>query len=111
MFSDDESTMAAAATAAAALDAPELTKEQSKVILSIFPQGDDHSDDLKRAFLYSSDFSQNYRIGRLLGSGSSGFVVSARRLEDGRDVSDTKKNMQSGECKNKKKGLECAQRH
>ena len=100
LFSDDST----------ALDAPELTKEQAKVVQSIFPQGDDHSDDLKRAFRFSPEFSQNYRIGRLLGSGSSGFVVSARRLEDGRDVRDQSENA-SLECASSVRGGMCNNQH
>ncbi|KAG0042427.1 ATP-dependent Lon protease pim1 [Gryganskiella cystojenkinii] len=65
---------------------PKLAKEQTQIVESIFPEQSDNQGHLRRAFLYSPEFSQNYRIGRLLGSGSSGFVLSARCLENGREV-------------------------
>ncbi|KAF9900274.1 protein kinase, AMP-activated, alpha 2 catalytic subunit [Linnemannia zychae] len=54
---------------------------------NIFPKRDDKNRTaLKDAFELCSQLRDDYIVGRLLGSGSSGFVISAKRVFDGRDV-------------------------
>ncbi|KAK3836146.1 MAG: kinase-like domain-containing protein [Linnemannia gamsii] len=54
---------------------------------TIFPKHDDKNRaHLKNAFELCRQLRDDYIVGRLLGSGSSGFVVSAKRVFDGREV-------------------------
>ncbi|KAF9127130.1 protein kinase, AMP-activated, alpha 2 catalytic subunit [Mortierella sp. 14UC] len=54
---------------------------------NIFPKREDKNRAaLKDAFELCSQLRDDYIVGRLLGSGSSGFVISAKRVFDGREV-------------------------
>ncbi|KAF9921275.1 protein kinase, AMP-activated, alpha 2 catalytic subunit [Linnemannia zychae] len=64
-----------------------LDHQQRHVLNTIFPKRDDKNRAaLKSAFELCSQLRDDYIVGRLLGSGSSGFVVSAKRVFDGREV-------------------------
>ncbi|KAF8942139.1 protein kinase, AMP-activated, alpha 2 catalytic subunit [Haplosporangium gracile] len=64
-----------------------LDHQLRHVLNTIFPKRDDKNRAaLKSAFELCSQLRDDYIVGRLLGSGSSGFVLSAKRVFDGREV-------------------------
>lgn len=65
-----------------------LDHQLRHVLNTIFPKRDDKNRAaLKSAFELCVQLRDDYIVGRLLGSGSSGFVLSAKRVFDGREVS------------------------
>ncbi|KAF9339188.1 protein kinase, AMP-activated, alpha 2 catalytic subunit [Linnemannia elongata] len=64
-----------------------LDHQLRHVLNTIFPKREDKNRAaLKSAFELCSQLRDDYIVGRLLGSGSSGFVLSAKRVFDGREV-------------------------
>ncbi|KAF9178526.1 protein kinase, AMP-activated, alpha 2 catalytic subunit [Haplosporangium sp. Z 767] len=58
-----------------------------RVVDTIFPEYEIKSrENLRRAYQVSEKLCDDYIVGRFLGSGSSGFVVSAKRVYDGAEV-------------------------
>ncbi|KAG9062977.1 protein kinase, AMP-activated, alpha 2 catalytic subunit [Linnemannia hyalina] len=80
---DEESSNYASSSSGRA----KLDHQLRHVLNTIFPKRDDKNRaTLKSAFELCSQLRDDYIVGRLLGSGSSGFVLSAKRVFDGREV-------------------------
>ncbi|KAG0358315.1 protein kinase, AMP-activated, alpha 2 catalytic subunit [Podila minutissima] len=64
-----------------------LEKHLRRIVDSIFPAHElGNQATLERALATCSQLRQDYLIDRFLGSGSSGFVISAKRITDGKEV-------------------------
>lgn len=64
-----------------------LEKHLRRIVDSIFPAHElGNQVTLERALATCSQLRQDYLIDRFLGSGSSGFVISAKRITDGKEA-------------------------
>ncbi|KAI9234682.1 MAG: hypothetical protein BYD32DRAFT_80393 [Podila humilis] len=87
VISDSDDDMPTAAHAPTPPRQYRLEKHLRRIVDSIFPAHElGNQATLERALTTCPQLRYDYLIDRFLGSGSSGFVISAKRITDGKDV-------------------------
>ncbi|KAF9205175.1 protein kinase, AMP-activated, alpha 2 catalytic subunit [Podila verticillata] len=87
VISDSDDDMPTAAHAPTPPRQYRLEKHLRRIVDSIFPAHElGNQATLERALSTCPQLRYDYLIDRFLGSGSSGFVISAKRITDGKDV-------------------------
>ncbi|KAF9578451.1 ATP-dependent Lon protease pim1 [Lunasporangiospora selenospora] len=64
-----------------------LSPHHQRIVNTIFPEHERHyKETLEQAFATCEKLREDYIVDRFLGSGISGFVISAKRVSDGKEV-------------------------